>query len=87
MSKIFIAAEERSEISKAPLIWIPSQQVANWSWRLPHTSSFGPDDNIEVPDPQVNCTSRLSPNRLPKKNNEFPIVVMSCKFSKFSKNL
>lgn len=45
--------------------------------RLPiQTSSFRPDDSIEPPNPQVNCTSKLSPNRLPRKNNEFPIVVI-----------
>jgi hypothetical protein len=40
------------------------------------TSSFKLDDDIETPDPQENCTSILSPNRLARKNIEFPIVVI-----------
>lgn len=40
------------------------------------TSSFRLDDNVETPDPQENCTSILSPNRLARKNREFPIVVI-----------
>jgi len=40
------------------------------------TSSFKLDDNIEPPDPQENCTNILSPNRLARKNRQFPMVVI-----------
>lgn len=34
---------------------------------------------VVAPPPEVYCTSRLSPKRLPKKKNESPMVVISCK--------
>jgi ribosomal protein L19 len=54
-----------------------------------NTSSFKPGDNIEDPNPEVNCTSKLSPKRLPRKKNEFPSVVISCMKKKclYEKNI
>lgn len=46
------------------------------------TSSFKTDDEIVGTVPEVYCTSKLSPKRLPKKNKEFPTVVMSYKDNK-----
>jgi hypothetical protein len=41
------------------------------------SSSLKPGNDAAGPDLQENCTSKLSPNRLPKKKREFPTLVMS----------
>lgn len=45
-------------------------------YRFRRTSSFMPGGNMDAPAPDVYCTSKLSPSRLARKNNEFPIVVI-----------
>lgn len=54
-------------------------QSINQQDHLTFTSSFPWLEDIDDVTPQLNCTRRLSPKRLPKKKNEFPIVVMALK--------
>lgn len=54
-------------------------QSINQQDHLTFTSSFPWLEDTDDVTPQLNCTRRLSPKRLPKKKNEFPIVVMALK--------